>query len=162
MELARQEKAVAGSCSMQDLPRLQQALLELGVAQAQIEVVSPQYRLQGVPARYFGEVQLPMLQLHLVVELPLVCQRCFEAMPQVLDTTFLFAICQEPPEALLEEDEVDWLEPEVAASVESLIEDELLMALPISVMHAHDCVTLARESGEKPNPFAALKALKLK
>lgn len=161
VELARQQKVVAGSCHIEDLPRLQQALLELGVSQTQVESVQPQYRLQGLPARYFGEVQLPMLQLHLHVELPLVCQRCFEAMPQEVDETFEFAICGEPPEALLEEDDVDWLEPDMSASVEALVEDELLMALPIAVMHEHDCVTLSRESGEKPNPFAALKALKL-
>jgi uncharacterized protein len=41
----------------------------------------------------------------------------------------------------------------------ALIEDELIMAMPIAPTHNHDCVKLVTQSGEKPNPFAVLKDL---
>jgi uncharacterized protein len=45
----------------------------------------------------------------------------------------------------------------------ALIEDEMLMALPIAPVHAEDCNDNLHngvaESGEKPNPFAVLKGL---
>jgi uncharacterized protein len=161
LELARQQKMSEGVLALSALPRLREALLELGVRDEQaISATSVAFRLQGLPPRYFGETQLPMLSLKMQTDLPLVCQRCFGPMPQAFDVVFEFAICDEPPEALLEDDEVDWLEPG-ESSLESLVEDELLMALPISVIHEEACVSLQKTSGEKPNPFAALKNLKL-
>jgi uncharacterized protein len=35
------------------------------------------------------------------------------------------------------------------------------MALPIAVMHEETCTQLQQSAGEKPNPFAVLKQLKL-
>jgi uncharacterized protein len=161
LELAKQQKMSEGVFVLASLPRLESALRELGVSDDKaLSEVSVAYRLQGLPPRYFGEAKLPMLALAVQTNLPLVCQRCFSPMPQALDASFEFAICDEPPEALLEDEEVDWLEPD-EASLESLVEDELLMALPIAVMHEEQCTSLQKTSGEKPNPFAALKDLKL-
>lgn len=161
LELAKQLKMSEGVLMLASLPRLGEALRELGVSdESALSAFSVAFRLQGLPPRYFGEAQLPMLSLKLQTNLPLVCQRCFAPMPQALDVSFEFAVCDEPPEALLEDEEVDWLEPD-EFSIESLVEDELLMALPISVIHEDECVSLQKTSGEKPNPFAALKNLKL-
>jgi uncharacterized protein len=102
-----------------------------------------------------------MLALSLQTELPLVCQRCFAPMPQAMDLQFEFALCDEPPEALLEDEQVDWLDTQEESSVESLVEDELLMALPIAVMHEEACADLQQTAGDKPNPFSVLKQLKL-
>lgn len=160
LELARQQKKHEGVLALADLPRLGEALRELGVEDGRaLADISVRYQVQGLPARYFGEMQLPMLSLAVQTSLPLICQRCFSPMPQMLDTTFEYALCDEPPEALLEDEEVDWLEPD-ESSLESLVEDELLMALPISVIHAEMCGSLQQTAGEKPNPFAALKNLK--
>jgi uncharacterized protein len=38
-----------------------------------------------------------------------------------------------------------------------LIEDELLIAMPIAPLHEADCIKATMQSGEKPNPFAILK-----
>jgi uncharacterized protein len=162
LELARQQKQTEGVLEIAALPRLQEALRELGVSDDQaLAGVSVAYQLQGLPARYFGDTQLPMLALAVQTDLPLVCQRCFAAMPQSIDAQFEFAICDEPPEALLEDEDVDWLESDAESTFESLVEDELLMALPIAVMHEEACAPLQNTAGEKPNPFAALKNLKL-
>jgi uncharacterized protein len=161
-ELAKQQKKSEGEVMLSSLPRLQEALQELGVNDAAaLSGTRVHYQLQGLPPRYFGDVSLPVLSLKVQSELPLVCQRCFASMPQAVNLVFEYALCDEPPEALLEDEEVDWLEPDDGATVESLVEDELLMALPIAVMHEDACVSLQQSAGEKPNPFAALKQLKL-
>lgn len=159
LELAKQQKEVVGQLHAAELSRLQEALRELGVSgDGKFEV---SYRIQGTSPRYFGETALPMLVLEVQTDLPLVCQRCFSPMPQRVDLRFEYALCHEPPEALLEDEQVDWLEEGDEATVEALVEDELLMALPIAVMHETECVNLQQTAGEKPNPFAALKQLKL-
>jgi len=161
-ELARQQKNTEGELGVSALPRLQEALQALGVTDmAALNALRVRYQLQGLPPRSFSETALPMLSLGVQAELPLVCQRCFSPLPQVLDLEFEFALCDEPPEALLEDEQVDWLEEEAETTIESLVEDELLMALPIAVMHEESCVSLQQSAGEKPNPFAALKQLKL-
>lgn len=161
-ELAKQQKTVEGALALSAMPRLHEALQALGVSdEAALDGMQVRYRLQGLPSRYFGEVSLPMLALSLQATLPLVCQRCFEPMPESLEMAFEFALCDEPPEALLEDETVDWLESTDESSLEVLVEDELLMALPISVMHEEACTQLQQSAGEKPNPFAVLKQLKL-
>jgi uncharacterized protein len=56
-------------------------------------------------------------------------------------------------------DEVDWLEPMPEMNVKDIIEDELLMAMPIAPTHETQCAQVTLESGEKVHPFAALKDL---
>ncbi len=161
-ELARQQKKSEGELLIAALPRLQQALKTLGVEDSSaLSAMRVRFQLQGLQPRFFGESALPMLSLAVQTELPLVCQRCFAALPENLDLHFEFALTDTPPEALLEDEQVDWLEEAADASVESLVEDELLMALPIAVMHPSDCASLQQSAGEKPNPFAVLKNLKL-
>jgi len=161
-ELAQQQKKTEGELALSSLPRLQEALHALGVTDAAaLDALCVRYQLQGLPPRFFSETALPMLALNVQSALPLVCQRCFAPLPQVLDLQFEFALSNEPPEALLEDEHVDWLEEGGEATIESLVEDELLMALPIAVMHEPTCVSLQQTAGEKPNPFAALKQLKL-
>lgn len=161
-ELARQQKKTEGELALSSLPRLREALQALGVSDATaLSALRVHYQLQGLPPRFFSETALPMLSLVVQSALPLVCQRCFAPLPQALDLQFEFALCDEPPEALLEDEQVDWLEEDSETTIESLVEDELLMALPIAVMHEEACVSLQQSAGEKPNPFAALKQLKL-
>ena len=162
LELSRQQKKTEGVLEVASLPRLKEALIELGVSDDHaLDKVSVIYQLQGLPPRYFGDAPLPMLSLAVQTNLPLICQRCFAPMPQSMDVQFEFAICDEPPEALLEDEDVDWLEYSAESTFESVVEDELLMALPIAVMHEGSCTPLQKTAGEKPNPFAALKNLKL-
>ena len=43
--------------------------------------------------------------------------------------------------------------------IAALIEDEIIMALPIAPMHEVICGEVVTQSGEKPNPFAVLKGI---
>jgi len=160
LEIARQHSPVQGISELSSLPRLHEALAELGCTASSLADMRVSYSLQSQPPRMFGEQRLPMLQLSVSTILPLLCQRCFEPMPQEVALHVTFAVCDTPPEALLEEDDVDWLETEDALSVETLVEDEVLMALPIAVLHEHACGPVQHTVGEKPNPFAVLKQLK--
>ena len=56
-----------------------------------------------------------------------------------------------------ENDEIDWLEPSQEMNLSELIEDELLIAIPIAPVHEANCAKSNMQSGEKPNPFAVLK-----
>lgn len=160
LEYAQQQKLLQGIYQITALPRLHDALLELAVPEAALATLVVKYELQALPERHLGEDVLPALGLDVSVQLPLVCQRCFEAMPLSLDLHFAYVVCTTPPEALLEDDAWDWLDPAEESSLPALVEDELLMALPIAVSHEFPCVELQREAGDKPNPFAVLAKLK--
>lgn len=160
LDLARQRKAVEGRVLLSALPRLVESLLALGVSEVDMSTGHVQYQLEGLSERYFGEQSLPMLGLTFQASLPLVCQRCFAPMPLLLDLHFDYAVCHDAPEALLEDEEVDWINPEEDAALECLLEDELLMALPIAVMHEQLCTEVQQSAGEKTNPFAVLAKLK--
>jgi uncharacterized protein len=90
----------------------------------------------------------------------MVCQRCLEPVTVPIALHFDYVVCAEESATLDDNDEVDWLEQSDAMDISALIEDELLIALPIAPVHASLCKQLNLESGEKPNPFSVLKALK--
>jgi uncharacterized protein len=164
IEFASQLKKVEGNFPLSAMERIQDMLLaslqDATQKQAFLEAVSKTqvtYSLQGLPERFYGEQSLPMLSLKLDVQLPLICQRCLSPMSQLLALNYEYAIADEPSEALLEDDEVDWLELDAQMYVAALVEDELIMALPISPVHGFACTELNMQSGEKANPFAVLK-----
>lgn len=160
LEIARQQKPIQGEAGLPSMQRLHEALLALGCDAHALADVMVSYRAEGLPARRFGDQSLPMLALSVTANVPLLCQRCFEPMPQAMAFTVYFAVCDAPPEALLEDDEIDWLETGDDLPLEMLVEDELLMALPIAVKHEQSCAPVTLSAGEKPNPFAVLKQLK--
>jgi uncharacterized protein len=104
-------------------------------------------------------------------ELPLRCQRCLEAVTYPVDIDLSLAL-------VVSEDQADRLpegyEPlffdSTTLSLITLIEDELLLALPIVAMHPEDecsanktAVSNRAETDpalEKPHPFASLAQLK--
>jgi uncharacterized protein len=111
------------------------------------------------------------LHLKALVTLPLTCQRCLGPVDVEVsvDRSFRFVATEEQAQAEDEESEEDVLALQRDFNLIELIEDELLMAMP--VVPRHDVcpteVTLAvqdpdfeADSGGKPNPFAALARLK--
>lgn len=97
--------------------------------------------------------------------LRVLCQRCLNEMDFHLDNPVNVGIVRSQEEMKLLP---DFLEPfvtgERAISLHKLIEDELLLGLPISPLHEpEDCPALkvTREHAPKrENPFAVLKGLK--
>lgn len=107
-------------------------------------------------------VPRPALRLRLACRLPLVCQRCLQPVEEAVDVDrhFIFAPDEETAAQLDEECDDDVLAPLHGADLLTLIEDELLLALPLAPRHA-DCRPPVDAAGEPPpHPFAALAALK--
>ena len=110
----------------------------------------------------------------LSAELTVTCQRCLQAMPYLLQTQLNLAMIKDDAQAEALPDE---FEPLLLADEEmnlpEVIEDELLLALPLVLVHEHDCsdfmqqqakqqiqdAAKAAEQKVKNNPFAVLKDL---
>lgn len=105
-------------------------------------------------------------ELHLSVsgELQLRCQRCLEAMrfPLRLDRRLRLVMPgAEWPEEVVEDEGFDAVEASGEMVVGSLIEDEILLALPISPRHEICGTPRQKESKQDASPFAVLRKLKI-
>jgi uncharacterized protein len=137
---------------------------------------------EGAPVHWQaeGEQRLvtggePEVWLHLTAQacVNMRCQRCLSALPVPLDLDRWIRFVRDgaQAEALDAELEDDVLELERQMDLRELIEDELLLALPLVPRHDVCPQPLPAGSGEtassdaepqRPNPFAALAQLKKK
>ncbi|BEV71854.1 MULTISPECIES: YceD family protein [unclassified Paludibacterium] len=106
----------------------------------------------------------PSLRIELAVALSVPCGRCLQpfAVNLVADSVItLFTSEEKLEEAVEADEELDAIMAEPELDVKALIEDEIIMGLPLSPLH-DDCGTehLERAKADKPNPFAVLAALK--
>ncbi|EIC13155.1 hypothetical protein KKB_07469 [Kingella kingae PYKK081] len=118
------------------------------------------YTLQGGVDRW----QRPFLTFTLSGSLPLQCQRCMQPVHFALDENVrivLFENEESLDEAVLADEELEGMLLEAELDVFSLIEDQILMALPFSPKH-DDCgnADLDAVNQNKTNPFAVLAGLK--
>ncbi|MBQ0929655.1 DUF177 domain-containing protein [Ideonella sp. 4Y16] len=153
---------LAGDWPLQTLPRLAESAMPEASADA---VVHWQARgeLRPLPD---GTAEV-WLQLKADVRLALCCQRCLGPVEETvaLDRALRFVADEHQAAALDAELEDDVLSLERALDLRELVEDELLLALPLVPRHA-DCpqpLPLAGDDEpeeERPNPFAVLAALK--
>ena len=113
------------------------------------------------------------LHLQAKTSVALICQRCMAtvAAPLEVDQWYRFVATEEIAMAEDDESEEDLLVMEPQFDLLAVLEDELLMALPLVPMHDECPVPpvlragdeeLSAETGEKPNPFAVLSGLKKK
>ncbi len=173
---AQKAETLSGQAQLAAFERLAEGLPELatGIApvrwSARAEWREPLGELTPEASR--GVVPQPQLWLHLQAsaEVPQVCQRCLlsYAQPVEVDRWFRFVASEAAALAEDEECEEDLLVLESRFDLVVLIEDELLLELPLVPMH-EQCPEPVRMSAgelaesveqEKPNPFAALAALK--
>ena len=168
-ELATQRRTLEGRLSVSTLPRLIQSLSTDDAEE--IDRYHVDYALDfgvdegGVP-RVTGTVQ---------TALPIECQRCMESMefPVSLNIQLALVKSRESAKQLPENYDPLLVSQDTEISVESIIEDELILALPQVAMHEiKDCPKGesfrntgdgAAESGSAPqrkNPFAMLAQLK--
>ena len=107
-----------------------------------------------------------LLDLTLKANVQMKCQRCLGAMAEPIDASYRFQFVQDEATAQAQDeaqDEVDTLVHSRQFDLHELIEDEMLMALPIVSLHE-----VCPEAGAaaflplelKPNPFEVLKKLK--
>ena len=145
-----------GSFALAHLPRLAAACVGLAGD-------APLHWQADGETRAAGDgVPRPALRLQLACRLPLECQRCLQPLEEAVDVDrhFIFAPDEDTAAQLDEECDDDVLAPLHDTDLLTLIEDELLLALPPVPRHA-DCRTPVDAAGEPPpHPFAALAALK--
>ena len=152
LRLIKSNAVLEGTLSTTDLQRLQGYLHD--------NSGSIHYRYQfGVDDRGYQCVEA-----NIKADLQLICQRCLGGIKRSVESANKLALVHSIEEANQLPDEYDPLIIEGdEISLPVLIEDEVLLAIPISPTHAiNECpVKLEKQSleTEKANPFAALNKL---
>ncbi|WP_428828056.1 YceD family protein [Azonexus sp. IMCC34842] len=104
-----------------------------------------------------------MLHLEVSGVIPLACQRCLNAVPHELDVDSLLELVPEGADLSqdeLEDDTRDFLPVARELDVVELVEDEILLALPVAPRHEKCGLPGAADAGERVRPFATLAGLK--
>lgn len=158
LHFSAQKQTLSGVIDAFAFERLRDALVQDAAnAEAQNQV---RYTLSG----WLDVQNRAFLALSLEAGLLMQCPRCLTAVAVPITLKFTYLLTQQTEEEMLEseamEDDVDLIEMDTQMDVGLLIEDELLVALPIAPAHAQACADLTLSSGEKTNPFAQLKQLK--
>lgn len=151
LEFAREGRRLVGSVPIASMPRLADVLTETDGA---------------IDCEVFGEQDREgkaFLVLRLAGDIGLQCQRCLETVVEslsVVSRLLLVAPGQAWPDEELAEDGFDAIEAGKEMALLPMIEEEVLLALPIAPMH-DPCDALAPTSEEQaPSPFAVLVKLK--
>jgi uncharacterized protein len=156
LDLARGEQCVSDSLSVASLKRLEDVLFD--------SEGTLSFEIQGGR----DERRRPQLMLHITGELHLQCQRCLGLLRypvEVINTLLLVAPGTPTDENLDDVDAPDAIEASPELDVRALIEDEVLLSLPLSPRHEDGaCIERveARAVGEvqHASAFAKLAALK--
>jgi uncharacterized protein len=154
LAFAREGGSLHGELPVAGLARLLDALSDSGGNIA--------YRLRGLT----GPRNEPRLALEVDGVLSVRCQRCLEGIVHPVRIRSLLELVgdeKEPTQEEIEDDAKDFLVAEKELDVAALIEDELILALPVAPRH-EDCVLPAAgrlaEEVESASPFSALAGLK--
>lgn len=166
MQAFAQEGApLADITPLQNMERLAQELhgLEAGLA--------VNWRAAAELRPHAGGEDAVWLHLQAKAALPLTCQRCMGAVTTELEVDQWYRFVADEDIAMAEDDgsEEDLLVMAPQFDLLAVLEDELLMALPLVPMHDSCPVRQVFSAGEielpgqeeaKPHPFAALAQLK--
>lgn len=164
---AEEEAPLTGQGTVGDFPRLMSETAGRGAG------APVQWRAQG-ELRNAGHVQpQAWVQLEADTTLPLICQRCLSEVDVKISVQRLFRFVADEATAASEDDEAeeDVLVESRSFDLLELVEDELLMGVPVAPRHVV-CPVLPQFSagddefnaaqGERQNPFAVLQSLKPK
>lgn len=161
---AKRSEHLAGVLSLSDCKRLSELLESQHPAGVQKKEPSRAGLIEFSLTGETNAVGQCFLHLAVTAKFTTFCQRCLEEMPLDLNLNFDYLITHQNLDDLdgneVEDiDEYDLQEASQSMDVGALIEDEVMMALPIAPTHANACGADVMQSGEKPNPFAVLKGL---
>jgi uncharacterized protein len=150
LEFARTGSKLQGAWPVADFARLRDML--------RTDDGTLQYKLLGV-AQERGR---PALQLRVGGMLQLVCQRCLGALefPLHIDVSLQLAATQAEVDAQpLEAEGPEQIVAGREMPVRELVEDEVLLALPLAPRHERCAGSQARAAGGEKSPFAGLRGL---
>jgi uncharacterized protein len=155
LEFARSEQALVGELPVARFERLHDVLTDTHG--------TLRYTLRGGK----DERQRPYLELRIDGELHLQCQRCLEPLgyPVGVRSTLLLIPRGEQADELFDDpDAPDAIEASAELNVAELVEDELLLSLPLSPRHPEGACTSRTRRDEtadaKPSVFAQLATLR--
>ena len=155
---------LSGDWPLSDLPRVASASVP-GAADA----AAVSWQVRGERAKLAGGGAQPALRIVVDAEVSLECQRCLQpmAVPLHVERRLFFVEGEDVAAALDAESNDDVLALTPALDLRPLIEDELLLALPIVPRHESCSMPLpsvladdATPDDVEEHPFAALAALK--
>lgn len=174
VSFARDAASLSGQGALQTFARVWLETPAARISQATAGQVAKhlvvQWHAQGEFRGVHGAKHEVWLHVQVQCQVPLSCQRCMDVVdvPVVIDRSFRFAPDEETAAALDEEFEEDVLVLSHEFNLLELIEDEILLELPLVPRH-EQCPKPPKmqatdpefdDSEEsKPNPFAALAAI---
>ncbi|MEW9899316.1 YceD family protein [Chitinivorax sp. PXF-14] len=152
LEFAREKRSLSGEVPVSELARTHESLLnDSGTIRYSL--------LGGQDIR-----ERATLTLYVSGSVVLLCQRCLQPLKETIDSQSVltqFADEQAIEIASEEDPELEGIVADKRLDVLALIEDEILLSLPVSPKHESCGPALADEKpAGKPNPFAVLKQLK--
>jgi len=161
---ATSQSALSGEVDLQGMPRLRADCAEDVAGKAE-------WSVQGELRQARDGQAASWIHLQAKTKVPLTCQRCLKTVEQALevDRSFRFVKDEVTADAQDDESEEDLLVLSKDFDLLALVEDELLMALPLVPMHtscqSEHAPTSPDDSGAnadaKPNPFAVLATMRL-
>ena len=154
LDFARKSAEIRGTIAVFDFSRLKDQLFS-----PDGEV---RYRLIGGRSAEGN----PQLSLRITGKLSLVCQRCLGPLEFDLDFDAVFFLVSDEnqlPAAEDEREDIDYLVADAPIDVIELIEDEVLLGLPLAPMHEDvNCnAALSAAKEQKESPFKVLQGLKV-
>jgi uncharacterized protein len=163
-ELAQDGQPWSETTFVKDLPRLAAEAQGLSPSDAVAWQATAELRPQT------GAEDQVWLHLSAAASVPLTCQRCLTSSATLVEVDQWYRFVESEEIAMAEDDgaEEDLLVMAQQFDLMALLEDELLMALPLVPMHDSCPVTPVFSAGDpaveaaqaKPNPFAVLGQLK--
>lgn len=149
LDFAHQGEELRGEVPVAELPRLKDMLAD------------PEGKISYVLRGLYDKDGKPQLELSLNGLCILRCQRCLEGLPYPVQLASKLRLASDSDESDVDDDEMDSIPVDKHLDVLSLIEDEMLLSLPIAPKHAPGECQFATEGLARPeNPFAALAGLK--
>jgi len=148
---ARQKQTASGTVAVHALPRIDAARPD--------DVLT--WTARG---SMNGRHGAPRLDLDVDGSVTLICQRCLQPLqePIAIRARFLIAADEATADALDQDDDYDVVVGATDFEVDTLVEDEVILALPGAPRHrvCPDGATDGSDRTKKPSPFAVLAGLR--
>lgn len=147
LQFARDRARLDGVLELESLGRL---------AATGCDAATLNYVLQG------GQTRDGNARIELTVDgsVRLVCQRCLDSLEWPVAIANVLELAHSVAEIETADDDIDRILVSKAMEVAAIVEDEVILALPMVPMHEH-CSAPAEEHGsDRQSPFAALAGLK--
>ena len=150
-KFAIEQKSLSGELAILELKRLHDLLIKT------------EGNLSFVLSGRLGDHRQVCLNLQVSGVLHLVCQRCMNELPYSLNFQVELEMIPEGEEITqdeLEDDSKDYLPWTKLLNVSELVEDEVILALPVVARHSVCNLQGRAEAGDLNSPFAGLATLK--